>query len=310
MSLVGGPALAAAEVVTPPEAGRGSAAAGGAGRRWLPAAYLTAPMLVLLVLFVVPMVILFLISIGLGVANQESVWTLDHYHEFFTDPLYREVAVTTIFIATAAMVAQLVVGVPLAYIMAFKAGRFELPMVLGLVVLDGLNPVVRIYAWRMLLGRNGIINGSLEFLGVIDEPIDALLFNNWAVIVVLSTSWITYTVIPIYASMKAIDATLFQAAADLGAGWWTILRRVLLPLAAPGIFVAVLLVYIPLFTDFATPTMVGGTSGYMLGQATNDLILTRGDMAGGAALSFVLLVSSGIVAAVAYRLSRINRLES
>ena len=208
------------------------------------------------------------------------------------------------------MVAQLVVGVPLAYIMAFKAGRFELPMVLGLVVLDGLNPVVRIYAWRMLLGRNGIINGSLEFLGVIDEPIDALLFNNWAVIVVLSTSWITYTVIPIYASMKAIDATLFQAAADLGAGWWTILRRILLPLAAPGIFVAVLLVYIPLFTDFATPTMVGGTSGYMLGQATNDLILTRGDMAGGAALSFVLLVSSGIVAAVAYRLSRINRLES
>ena len=129
------------------------------------------------------------------------------------------------------MVAQLVVGVPLAYMMAFKAGRFELPMVLGLVVLDGLNPVVRIYAWRMLLGRNGIINGSLEWLGVIDKPIDALLFNNAAVIVVLSTSWITYTVIPIYASMKAIDSNLFQAAADLGAGWWTILRRILL---APG----------------------------------------------------------------------------
>ena len=84
-------------------------------------------------------------------------------------------------------------------------------MVLGLVVLDGLNPVVRIYAWRMLLGRNGIINGSLEFLGIIDKPIDALLFNEAAVIVVLSTSWITYTVIPVYAAMKAIDANLFQA---------------------------------------------------------------------------------------------------
>jgi len=267
-------------------------------------------MLVLVVLFLVPMVILFLISIGLGVARQESVWTFDHYTELFTDPLYREVAVTTIYIATLAMIAQLVVGVPLAYIMAFKAGRFELPMVLGLVVLDGLNPVVRIYAWHILLGRNGIINGSLEFLGVIDKPLDWLLFNDTAVIVVLSTSWITYTVIPIYASMKAIDANLFQAAADLGAGWWTIFRRILLPLAAPGIFVAVLLVYIPLFTDFATPTMVGGTSGYMLGQAVNDLILTRGDMAGGAALSFVLLVASGLVAALAYRLSRVNRLQS
>jgi ABC-type spermidine/putrescine transport system permease subunit I len=284
--------------------------AGGAGRRWLPAAYLTAPMAVLIVLFLIPMVILFLISVGLGIANQENVWTFDHYTELFHDPLYWHVAKTTIVIATSAMVAQLVVGVPLAYVMAFKAGRWELPMVLGLVVLDGLNPVVRIYAWRILLGRNGIINGSLEWAGIIDKPIDALLFNNFAVIVVLSTSWITYTVIPIYASMKAIDANLFQAASDLGAGWWTIMRRILLPLSAPGIFVAILLVYIPLFTDFATPTMVGGTSGYMLGQAVQDLILTRGDLAGGAALSFVLLVLSGLVAAVAYRLSRISRLES
>ena len=282
----------------------------GAGRRWLPGVYLTAPMLVLIVLFLVPMVILFLISIGLGIANQDNVWTFDHYTELFHDPLYWHVAKTTVIIATSAMVAQLIVGVPLAYIMAFKAGRWELPMVLGLVVLDGLDPVVRIYAWRILLGHNGIINGSLEWAGIIDKPIDALLFNNFAVIVVLSTSWITYTVIPIYASMKAIDGNLFQAAADLGAGWWTIMRRILLPLSAPGIFVAILLVYIPLFTDFATPTMVGGTSGYMLGQAVNDLILTRGDLAGGAALSFVLLVASGLVAAVAYRLSRISRLES
>ena len=81
------------------------------------------PMLVLLVLFVVPMVILYLISIGLGVANQDNAWTFDHYTALFTDPLYRDVAVTTIYIATAAMVAQLVVGVPLAYVMAFKAGR-------------------------------------------------------------------------------------------------------------------------------------------------------------------------------------------
>jgi spermidine/putrescine transport system permease protein len=290
-----------------------SAPAAAPGRRtgrWLPLAYLTVPMAVLVVLFLVPMVILFLISIGLGIGHSDNAWTIETYKGIFTDPLYREVAVTTIFIATTAMIAQLVVGVPLAYVMAFKAGRFELPLLLGLVVLDGLNPVVRIYAWRMLLGRNGIINGSLQWLGVIDEPLDWLLFNNAAVIVVLSTSWITYTVIPIYASMKAIDTNLFQAAADLGAGWWTTTRRILLPLAAPGIFVAILLVYIPLFTDFATPTMVGGTSGYMLGQAVNDLILARGDMASGAAMSFVLLVCAGIVAAIAYRLSRINRLQS
>ncbi|QRZ07189.1 ABC transporter permease [Mycolicibacterium austroafricanum] len=285
---------------------------GGPARRrgrWLPAAYLTGPMTVLVLLVLVPMVILFLISLGMAVSRGQSVWSLEAYVSILTEPLYRKIAVTTIFIATSAMVVQLVIGVPLAYVMAFRAGRFEVPLLLGLVVLDELNPVVRVYAWRMLLGRNGIINKFLELIGVIDQPIDALLFNQGTVIVVLSTGWITYTVIPLYAAMKAIDPALFQAAADLGAGWWTMTRRILLPLAAPGIFVAVLLVYIPLFTDFATPTLVGGTSGYMLGQAVNDLILEQGDLARGAALSNLLLLASGIVAAIAFRLSRINRLD-
>lgn len=276
----------------------------------MPFGYLSVPMLVLVLLVLVPMAILFLISLGMAVGRGESVWSLDAYASILTDPLYRKVAITTVIIATSAMIAQLVIGVPLAYVMAFKAGKFEIPLLLGLVVLDELNPVVRVYAWRMLLGRNGIINGFLQSIGVIDQPIDALLFNQGTVIVVLSTGWITYTVIPLYAAMKAIDPTLFQAAADLGAGWWTVLRRILLPLAAPGIFVAVLLVYIPLFTDFATPTLVGGTSGYMLGQAVNDLILEQGDLARGAALSNLLLIASGVVAAIAFRMSKINKLES
>ena len=92
-------------------------------------------------------------------------------------------------------------------------------------------------------------SGSLEWAGIIDKPIDALLFNNFAVIVVLSTSWITYTVIPIYASMKAIDTNLFQAAADLGAGWWTIMRRILLPQEWIGH---------PLRKDYVYPTDHGG----------------------------------------------------
>ena len=280
------------------------------GTRWLPVAYLTTPMFVLLALFVTPMAVLALISVGMGINGAESVWSLDSYTSLLTDPLYLSVARTTVIIATSAMLIQLVVGVPLAYVMAFKAGRFEIPLLLGLVVLDELNPVVRIYAWRMLLGRNGIINGALESLGIIDQPLDALLFNKAAVIVVLSTGWITYTIIPLYASMKAIDPRLFQAAQDLGANWWTITRRILLPLAAPGIFIAILLVYIPLFTDFAAPTLVGGTSSYMLGQAVNDLILSQGDLARGSALSLMLLMLSGVLAAVAFRLSRINRLET
>ena len=127
---------------------------------------------------------------------------------------------------------------------------------------------------------------------------------------VLSTSYLTYTVIPIYGAMKAIDGNLFEAALDLGAGWWTTTRRVLLPLIAPGIFVALLLVYIPLFTDFASPALVGGTSGYMLGNVVNDLVLESGDLNGGAAMSIIMLVLSALFAVVAYGSAEINRLES
>ena len=194
--------------------------------------------------------------------------------------------------------------------LAYKAGRFELPLLLFLVLADELNPMVRIYAWRMLLGREGLINEGLQRIGLIDAPIDALLFSKFAVIVVLSTSYLTYTVIPIYAAMKAVDKNLFEAARDLGAGWWTTTRRVLLPLIAPGIFVALLLVYIPLFTDFASPTLVGGTSGYMLGQVVNDLVLETGDLNGGAAMSLLMLFASGIFAIIAYKLAKIRQLET
>ena len=196
-------------------------------------------------------------------------------------------------IATIAMVVQLAIAIPIAYVLAFKAGKWELPLLLFLVLADELNPMVRIYAWRMLLGREGLINEALQRIGLIDQPIDALLFSKFAVIVVLSTSYLTYTVIPIYGAMKAVDRNLFEAALDLGAGWWTTARRVLLPLIAPGIFVALLLVYIPLFTDFASPTLVGGTSGYMLGQVVNDLVLESGDLNGGAAVSLMMLIASG-----------------
>ena len=132
-------------------------------------------------------------------------WTLDNYREIITDPIYRHVALDTFWIASAAMIIQLAIGLPLAYVMAFRAGRFELPLLLALVLADELNPIVRIYAWRQLLGREGLINDALQWLHITNAPVDWLLFSKFAVIVVLSTSWLTYTVIPIYAAMKAID---------------------------------------------------------------------------------------------------------
>ncbi len=270
---------------------------------------MSGPAAVLALLFLGPMIVMLVISLQYGILSGLSGFTFSNYSDALTDPLYREVAWTTVQIATIAMVVQLAIAIPIAYVLAFKAGKWELPLLLFLVLADELNPMVRIYAWRMLLGREGLINEALQRIGLINQPIDALLFSKFAVIVVLSTSYLTYTVIPIYGAMKAVDRNLFEAALDLGAGWWTTARRVLLPLIAPGVFVALLLVYIPLFTDFASPTLVGGTSGYMLGQVVNDLVLESGDLNGGAAVSLMMLIASGIFAVIAYRLAKIRQLE-
>lgn len=272
--------------------------------------FLGPPTALLAAFFLAPMAVMFVIALNYGVLSSDQGWTFTNFTNALTDPLYRDVAWTTVQIATAAMLIQLVIAIPLAYILAFKAGRFELALLLFLVLADELNPMVRIYAWRMLLGREGLINSALMEVGLIDAPIDALLFSKFAVIVVLSTSYLTYTVIPIYASMKAIDRNMFEAARDLGAGWFTTTRRVLLPLIAPGIFVALLLVYIPLFTDFASPALVGGTEGYMLGNVVQDLVLESGNLNGGAAMSMLMLGAAAIFAIVAYRLTKIRQLES
>ncbi len=279
-------------------------------KKFRPVAFLTAPIAVILLLFVAPLIILVIMSFRFeSLYGFQTGWTLDNFRLLFTDPIYRGVAKDTLIIATTAMVCQLLIAFPLSYFIAFKAGRWELPLLLLLVLVDELNPIVRIYAWRMLLGREGLINDFLMWTGIVDAPLDWLLFTKFSVILVLSTSWVNYCALPIYASMKAINPALFEAATDLGAGWFTRWRRVLLPLAAPGIFVAVILVYIPLFTDFATPGLVGGTSSYMLGNSVADLMVTIGDWGGGAALSLLLLGAMAVVAVIAYFLTKLNQLD-
>ena len=272
--------------------------------------FLSIPTALLLMFFVAPMILLVQMSLLKFPPNTSSGYSISHYTTVLGEGLYWHIAVNTFVIATSAQLLMLLLGIPLAYVMAFRAGKWELPLLLLLVLADELNPIIKIYAWRMLLGRQGLINSFLSALGVIHQPIGWLLFDKFAVIVTLAASWITYTTIPIYAAMKAIDPSLFEAAIDLGASWWTRARKVLIPLAAPGLFIAMILVYIPLFTDFVTPSLVGGTRTYMLGQAVNDLILTTNNWGDGSALNFVLLVLSVVVSVIAYRLAKLNRIEA
>jgi spermidine/putrescine transport system permease protein len=273
--------------------------------------YAAFPTAVLVLLFVGPMLILLFYSFQESLFGQTSGWTLDNYGTILTDKTYAKIMLTTVVICTTSMLIMLAIAIPLAYLLAMRLSpKLELLFLLLLVLSEELNPLIRVYAWRTILGREGVINFVLTRLHIVDQPIDALLFSSLAVVIVLSGTYVTYTTIPIYAALKAVDPALLEAADDLGATFATRFRKILLPLAAPGIFVAIILVYIPLYSEFAAPALVGGTSGYMVGNAIQEQILEAGNRGVGAAMSFILLVLSCAIAAIGYRLGRIKRLQA
>ena len=279
----------------------------GGGSRRGALRILFAPVTLLVILFLAPLAIMARMSLLPAPPSTEGAYTLAHYTDVLTNDLNRTIALNTTFIATTSMIVMLLISIPLAYYMAFKARRWEIWMLLALVLADELAPVVKIYAWQTILGRHGIVNFFIP-----GPPVEWLLYSRFAVITTLITTYITYTTIPIYAAMKAIEPAVFEAAVDLGAGGWQQTRKILLPLAAPGIFIALILVYIPMLTDFVTSDIVGGAGGgtYMMGQRVRDLIYQGANWGAGAALNFIMLGVSCALALVAYRLAKLNRMES
>ena len=141
---------------------------------------LFAPVTLLILLFLVPMVIMVVMGFVRFPPNTASGYTLDHYREVLTNPINLNIARTTLFIGTFSMAIMLAVSIPLAYYMAFKARRWELFILLALVLADELAPVVKIYAWQVILGREGLVNWLIP-----GPPVEWLLFSRFAVIVTL-----------------------------------------------------------------------------------------------------------------------------
>ena len=283
----------------------------GGRRRGRVIAYVTSPVAVLAVFFLGPMgVLVYMSFLKFGIAGVGGFTGVDNYRSVLSDPTFWQILWTTFTIATVAMVLMLVIALPLATVLAFRVRRFELQLLLLLVLADQLNPLIRVYAWRILLGKEGIINSALMWLGVIHHPIASILFSKTAVIIVTTAEYLAIATIPIYAALKAVDLSMLEAANDLGAGTFTLYRKILIPLAAPGIFVALILVYIPLFTEFLTPALVGGTSGFMVGNYIVQEILKTGNWGVGSAMSFLLLLFSLVFVIVMYRLGRINRIQT
>lgn len=241
------------------------------------------------IFFIAPLFIVLGLSFmtrGSGGAPQLPL-TLDHYGR--TINTFGVVLQRSIWIAFLTTTICLVAGYPLAYFIRSRKSASVRNFALFLIVLPfWTNFLVRTYAWRMLLGREGVLNNVLQTIGLTDGPL-RLLNTEFAVLVGLVYGFLPFMVLPIYASIERFDFRYVEAAQDLGANNWHTFWRVMFPMTLPGVIAGSILVFIPAIGSFVTPDLLGGTSGLMIGNLIQSQFRGTGNLPLGAAASIVML---------------------
>ena len=261
----------------------------------------------LLIFFVLPLVIVLIVSFMSRGRGGVAVmpFTIGHYQRtlgIFSIILWRSIG-----LAALSTIVCLVIGYPLAFFISTRRNRLFQQITLFLVILPfWTNFLIRTYAWRILLGEEGTINGLLTGIGLVAEPIQ-MLNTQFAVLVGLVYGFLPFMVLPIYASVERFNFRYVDAAHDLGANDLRTFVRVVLPLTLPGVLAGCALVFIPSVGAFVTPDLLGGTKGLMIGNLINNQFGGSGNMPLGSALSIVMMavvMLSLVVYLLAYRRDR------
>ena len=256
--------------------------------------------------FLVPMLALFVLSFWQAQGFELiPTFTLANYGKIATSALHHTLIVRTVVVglSTAAIVVPL--AFVLSYLMRFvfeRRGQLILQVVL-LSLFSGY--LVRIYAWRTILGKQGLFNSALQWLGLTDQPLTFLIYSNFAVVVTLVGLLLPLAVLPIYSSMSNVSRDFLEVAQDLGARRLHLVRTVLLPMTLPGVGAAFAFSFLLAAGDFVTPALVGGTQSIMIGNVIADQF--RGVGANwplGAALAFVMIVIVMVIYLAVMRLLR------
>jgi len=229
-----------------------------------------------------------------GISFSEG-WTLSHYGEVLGRASYRSLFLRSVLISGAVTLVTVALAYPMAYFVAFHARRKFIWLV-ALTIPFWTSYLLRVFAWKIILGFNGVINSGLMRLHLIDQPLEFLLYNPFAVVVTLAHAWAAFAILPIYVSLEKIDRSLLEAASDLGDSRFRRFLRVTLPLSMPGVIGAAILIFVPTTGDFVTPQLVGGTKGTMIANIIEVQFNAVGNWPLGAALSLVSMAMVGVIA--------------
>lgn len=259
-------------------------------------------LLLLLVAIVLPLVAIVVLSFWTqNYFEISKTFTFRNFSTVFdvgSNPLYLRLLGRSITISAVATAIVIATAYPMAYFLAFRVKTNKLIWIFLVTIPFWTSYLLRIFAWKVILGFNGLINSSLIKLGVIAEPLTLLLYNPIAVTIALAHAWAPYAILPIYVSLGKIDESLLEAAQDLGDSSFRRFRRIVLPLSAPGTCAAALLVFIPTVGDYVTATLLGGPKGMMVGNIIQSLFGKENNAPLAAALSVTMMASMTLIVCV------------
>ncbi|HUE47389.1 MAG TPA: ABC transporter permease [Aestuariivirgaceae bacterium] len=234
----------------------------------------------------------------------DTTLTLDNYRVILDRPIYFSVMLRSIAISGLVTFLTVLLAYPLAYYVAMDVKRHKMMWLILITLPFWTSYLLRVFAWKIILGYNGVVNSGLEWLGVIREPLEFLLYNPFAVVLTLAHAWAAFAILPIYVSLEKIDRSYLEAATDLGDSPWQRFWRITFPLSLPGVIAAAIIIFIPTVGDYVTPTLVGGPSGLMIANVIQMQFGKANDWPLGAALSIGSMVTVTLIACAFVWLSK------
>src|SRR4051812_33478688 len=268
------------------------------------------------------LVAFFLIPIAIVALYSFDVYSLFPEKHGFTLAAWRAFIHSSVYLGLfwksvkmSLIVSAIVVGLayPVAYYLALSGTKRKYVLLLVLIAPFLTSYLLRVLAWKVILGNQGVLNSFLFWTGLRspDHPLSQLLYSKFAVMLVLAYIWVPFVALPIFVSLESLDRRLLEAATDLGASRLQSFVRVTLPLSAPGVMAAFLFVFIPTVGEFVTPSLVGGTSGYLYGNQITDLFGTGfPDWRTGSVLAVFLLAVVAVLAGAFSRFLQVRQVSA
>jgi spermidine/putrescine transport system permease protein len=218
---------------------------------------------------------------------------------------YRTLFLRSVAISSLVTLVTVALAFPMAYFVAFRVRRAKFVWLLLLTIPFWTSYLLRVFAWKVILGYNGVINSALIGLGLISQPLEFLLYTPTAVVVTMAHAYAAFAILPIYVSLEKIDRSLLEAAADLGDGPLRRFLRVTLPLSLPGVLGAALLIFVPTTGDYVTPTLVGGPEGVMIANIIQEQFDRVNNWPLGAALAIGSMAAVAVLAVAFIQAARL-----